>query len=57
MDNFLEITDYDSISGEIEGIFQLTFVRDPEYLDYNPDPSAPDTIRFTDGWFHTREQK
>lgn len=53
--NVLEITRYDANTGEIEGNFQLRLVRDPEFIEYNPVPSAPDTILLTNGWFHTRE--
>jgi hypothetical protein len=55
--NYLEISHYDATSGEIEGSFQLRIIRDPEFIEYNPVPSAPDTILLTNGWFHTRESK
>ena len=48
--NFIEIS---SINGnEVEGAFQVTFA-----IDDSRDkvfPLAPDTIRFTNGFFHTR---
>ena len=45
--NYLVVASYDTLSREIKGRFNLTFiVRKPPY------PGAPDTIRFTDGRFH-----
>lgn len=48
-DNFVEITELNG--DEIKGKFNITFVRDksnPLYLE------TSDTLRFTDGVFHTR---
>lgn len=47
--NAITISSYDSVSREIKGSFNVTFV--PEHLPY---PGAPDTIRFRNGWFHTK---
>ncbi len=40
---------------EIWGTFQVAFVKDKTYLP--EDPTAPDTVVFTHGQFHTRLQK
>jgi len=47
--NAITISSYDSVSREIKGTFNVTFV--PEHLPY---PGAPDTIRFRNGQFHTK---
>lgn len=47
--NAITISSYDSVSREIKGSFNVTFV--PEHLPY---PGAPDTIRFRNGQFHTK---
>ncbi len=49
-DNFLNITQYDSITHEVKGTFQITFVKDWTQQQLN---DAPDTIRFTEGEFET----
>ncbi|MBX7241787.1 MAG: hypothetical protein K1X92_08565 [Bacteroidia bacterium] len=49
-DNFLNITQYDSITHEVKGTFQITFVKDWSQQQLN---DAPDTIRFTEGEFET----
>jgi hypothetical protein len=50
MENRIEITE---IRGkEIKGTFQVSFVKDLRYGE--ADPSAPDTIVFKYGKFHTR---
>ena len=49
-DNYIEVA---SISGdEVEGAFQVTFAIDDSRAKVFP--LAPDTIRFTNGFFHTR---
>jgi hypothetical protein len=49
-DNYVEI---EKLSGkEIWGKFQLTFVKDTTFGV--ADPSAPDTVRLTNGVFHTK---
>ena len=48
--DFIEITEIDG--KEILGNFQMSFVKDLRYGE--ADPTAPDTIVFLDGKFHTR---
>jgi hypothetical protein len=49
--NYLQIDEYNKDTKEIKGRFQVTFV-----LKYLPKSrsSDPDTIRFTNGVFHTK---
>jgi hypothetical protein len=47
-DNFVEIESYDAESGEIKGTFQLTFAN------AGPSSASPETLRFTQGKFHTK---
>lgn len=51
-DNFVTITSYNEETKEVKGNFQVTFVFDE--TDTKSDPTAPDTIRFTSGEFHTK---
>ncbi len=46
--NFMTITSYDSSTLELKGIFDLTFLRISGSSEY------PDTVRFTNGLFHTK---
>ena len=49
-ENYIEVL---SLEGdEITAEFQVTFVRDD--LESISNPEVPDTIRFTNGYFHTR---
>ncbi len=48
-ENILEITKLDEQTNEIEGKFNLTFYRNPE--EENPNPNSPDTVCFTNGEF------
>jgi len=47
--SFITLTSYDSISKELKGVFDITFI-----VDNRPNASYPDTIRFRNGQFHTR---
>lgn len=47
--SFITITSYDSVSKELKGTFDVTFVK-----EISPGPNAPDTIRFRNGVFHTK---
>ncbi len=50
IEDYIEITD---VSGkELFGRFQASFAKDTTSLD--GDPSAPDTVIFTNGKFHTK---
>lgn len=51
-ENYIRVTSYDENSGEVRGEFAVTFVFDE--TDNRSDPTAPDTIRFTNGQFHTK---
>lgn len=52
-DNISDFIDIRQIDGkEIKGNFQMSFVKDLRYGE--ADPTAPDTIVFLDGKFHTR---
>ena len=51
-ENYISVTSYDKSSGEVRGEFAVTFVFD--VTDNRSDPTAPDTIRFTNGQFHTK---
>ena len=51
-DNHVTITSYNERTKEVKGEFQVTLIFDK--LDSRSDPSAPDTIRFTNGKFHTK---
>ncbi len=48
-ENTLEITKLNEQTSEIEGKFNLTFYRNPE--EENPNPNSPDTVCFTNGEF------
>ena len=48
--SFITLTSYDTISQEIRGHFDLTFIKDQA----NPEFDFPDTIRFRNGVFHTK---
>lgn len=50
--HFVEVTSYNSGTGEFSGKFQVSFVRDSRRAKRHP--SIPDTIRFTNGKFKTR---
>jgi hypothetical protein len=46
----VSLTEYDTISREIKAYFDCVL-----YLVQNPGkPEAPDSLVFTDGYFHTR---
>lgn len=47
--SFVTLESYDTITKEIKGRFDLTFIK-----DIKPYPEASDTIRFRDGYFHTK---
>lgn len=49
--NFVEILTYDSLSKEVSGRFEVTFILSDDN-EWTLD--SPDTIRFTGGVFHTR---
>lgn len=51
--NYVEIYEYNSKTQEIKGRFQITFVRKKR----GEVPVLPDTIRITNGLFHTRINK
>lgn len=52
--NYIEITSYDSISGIVEGKFELSFVIDIPDGQTKKISETPDTIRFTNGSFKTK---
>jgi len=47
--SFVTLLSYDSITKEVKGEFDLTFI-----VKYKPYKEAPDTIRLRNGTFHTR---
>lgn len=47
--NVITISEYDEASGEVKGAFEVIFV-----VDWKSESSFPDTVRFTNGVFHTR---
>lgn len=47
--SFITLTSYDSVSREVKGTFDVTFIK-----EIKPYPSAPDTIRLRNGKFHTK---
>ena len=47
--NYFTVDSYDSVSREIKGRFEVTFL-----VNRAPDANAPDTVRFTEGKFHAR---
>ncbi|CAG5071820.1 hypothetical protein DYBT9623_03804 [Dyadobacter sp. CECT 9623] len=49
-DNYLHVEIYNSKTGEIKGTFQMTMVKTRD----GGTPALPDTLRFTNGRFHTR---
>ncbi|KQS32657.1 hypothetical protein [Dyadobacter sp. Leaf189] len=49
-DNYLNIEMYNSKTGEIKGTFQITMIKTRD----GGEPVLPDTLRFTNGRFHTR---
>jgi hypothetical protein len=49
-DNYLNIEMYNSKTGEIKGTFQMTMVKTRD----GGETVLPDTLRFTNGRFHTR---
>ncbi len=48
---YVDVTKYDEKSGIIEGTFEVTLVK-----ERSCDPTAPDTIHFTEGVFYTKIQ-
>ena|SRR5687768_13945325 len=52
LDNYLEITSWDSVKNEVKGIFELNFAIDSRFV--KSDINGPDTIRIKNGTFHTR---
>ncbi len=52
-DSYINITVYDSLTGDLKGTFAGVYVEDTSYSG-NP---VPDTIRFTYGYFSTVIQK
>lgn len=50
--NYITITSYNSTTKEIRGIFQGTYLIDPNRTKCNP--AAPDTIRIRNGEFYTK---
>ncbi|MDP1813484.1 MAG: hypothetical protein Q8K92_03465 [Leadbetterella sp.] len=46
--SYITLTSYDSVSNEISGIFDITFLKEQGGSLY------PDTLRFRDGQFHTK---
>jgi len=56
-DNWVQVTDYNANTGEIKGTFQIAFVHGSIYDVVKREKfvtSFPDTVRFTNGQFHTR---
>lgn len=53
-ENYIIITEYNEETGEIRGEFEVAFVFDEGPLGTRSDPTVPDTIRFTNGTFHTK---
>ena len=51
-ENYVTVTSYSEITGEVRGEFAVSFIFG-ERGGHRSDPSAPDTIRFTKGEFHT----
>lgn len=49
--SFITLEEYDEASGEVKGTFDITFVAD---WKSSLVAEEPDTIRFTNGVFHTR---
>jgi hypothetical protein len=49
-DNYIDIEDYNAVSKEIKGTFQVTFTLESKGYGHN----LPDTLRFTEGRFHTK---
>ncbi len=47
--NYIAIDSYDTVSREIKGRFEVTML-----VNKRPSADAPDTVRFTQGTFHTR---
>jgi hypothetical protein len=47
--SFITLTSYDTVSKEVKGTFDVTFIK-----EIKPYPSAPDTIRLRNGKFHTK---
>lgn len=47
--SFVTLISYDTLSKEVRGTFDLTFIA-----VHKPTPDAPDTLRLRDGVFHTR---
>ena len=52
--NFVEVTSYHASTGEIKGNFNITFVFNTGFDRRKDVQSIPDTVRFTNGQFHTR---
>ena len=53
INNFITVTSYNETTREVEGAFEVMFVKRP-IQGYIGDPSSPDTLRFTNGIFHTK---
>jgi hypothetical protein len=47
--SFVTLISFDSITGEVRGTFDLTFL-----VEHRPFPGAPDTLRLRNGQFYTR---
>lgn len=47
--SFITLTSYDTVSKEVKGTFDVTFIK-----GVKPYPDAPDTIRLRNGNFHTK---
>lgn len=54
MENYITITSYNEETGEVRGNFEVAFVFGEGVVGTKSDPTAPDTIRFTNGQFHTK---
>ncbi len=50
--NYFAVDSYDSVSREIKGRFEVTFL-----VNRRPEANAPDTLRFTEGKYHARLDK
>jgi hypothetical protein len=52
LQNHITITSFNSVTKEVRGVFQATYLIDPLRTKCNP--SAPDTIRIRNGEFYTK---
>ncbi len=52
VESSITVASYDSISGDVKGTFDITFVKNTKNPDYYKNYS--DTVRFNGGQFHTK---